>query len=130
MKTKKSRFFEMDETLRMIFAFYSCMSSHPNWIKESEYSKQNRGIAKDILSVEEMADYYFLLQGRFYGFTVEKIDEETISCKMEEYDNFYDLVDSHLSMKFCYHVPSKMITEMEPIEKVKDSNEVQKKKVA
>ncbi len=130
MKDKHSRcFFQMDDTLRFIFAFYSCMSNNPNWIKESEFSRHNRELAKEILPIDNMADYYFLLQGRFYGFTVDKLDEETINCKMEEYDTFYDMASTHLSMKFSYHIPSKMITELGEVEKVEE-NEKQKKKVA
>ncbi len=129
MKDRHSRFFQMDDTLRLIFAFYSCMSNNPNWIIESEFTKHNREIAKELLSIEDMADYYFLLQGRFYGFTVDKQDEETIGCKMEEYDTFYDMADTHLAINFSYHIPSKMIIELGEVTKVEDK-EKQKKKVA
>ena len=130
MKDRHSRFFEMDDTLRLIFAFYSCMSLNPNWILESEHSKHNREIAEELLGIENMADYYFLLQGRFYGFTVEKESDESVFCKMVEYDTFYDLSEQHLSMNFSYHVPSKMIVHMDSIERVQDKTERQKKKVA
>ncbi len=130
MKNKHSRFFEMDDTLRIIFAFYSCMSSNPNWIKKSEYSKHNREIAKELFSIENMADYYFLLQGRFYGFTIEKQDEETIACKMEEYDTFYDLASEFLSIEFSYHIPSKNIVILKPVEKITNKKEKQYQKIA
>lgn len=130
MKDKRTRFFKMDDTLRMIFAFYSCISNNPNWVLESEFSKQNRKIAKDILSIEDMADYYFLLQGKFYGFVVEKVDEETILCQMDEYETFYDLADEHLSMQFSYHLPSKTIIDLQEIQRISNGKDKKKQKVA
>lgn len=129
MKDKHSRFFEMDDTLRLIFAFYSFMSSNPNWILESKHSKQNRKLMKELLGMEE-ADYYFLLQERFYSFTIDRMSDDIIDCKMEEYDTFYDFAKGHLTMSFSYHIPSKMITNLEDVKVISEGKGQQKKKVA
>ncbi len=128
MKDKHSLFFEMDDTLRLIFAFYSFMSNNSNWILESKYSKQNRKIMKE-LGMDE-ADYYFLLRNRFYSFTINRIDEDTIECKIEEYDTFYDLASEHLSMQFSYHIPSKSIVILESGKIITGKMEKQYRKIA
>lgn len=130
MKDKRSRFFKMDDTLRLIFAFYSCMSSNPNLVQESEFSKQNRKIAKELFSIEDLSDYYFILQGYFYGVTVGKIGVEIISCQIEEYPTFYDFANEHLSISFSYHLPSKTIVDLESVQRISDKENKKKQKVA
>lgn len=130
MRDRRSKIYRMDDTLRLMFAFYSCISNNPNWILESEFSKQNRKIAKEIYPEVDLADYYFTVNQYFYGFTVEKVDEETIDCTIEEYETFYDFASTHLSMEFSYHTPSKSIVTLKSVEKITDKMEKQYRKIA
>lgn len=130
MERKYRSLIEKDSTLRLIFAFHACIEENPNWIVESESSRQNREIAKKVLHLEETADYYFSFQNRFYSFTVEKGEEQTIDCRIEEYETFYDLVDNHLAMCFSYHVPTNRITEMSEVKKITEPMNKTKQKVA
>lgn len=130
MSNKRSKIYQMDDTLRLLFAFYSCISNNPNWILESNFTKKNRRIFKELFAMDDLLDYYFVLNDNFYGLTVEKIGEDIISCQVEEHPTFYDLSSEHLSMQFSYHIPSKSIVTLNPVEKVINKIEKQYKKVA
>ncbi len=126
---KKLELFEHDDTMRLIYAFRSCIGDNPAWVLESEYAKKNREIAKRLLGGKELDDYYFFLGSRFYAFSVEK-EDSVIACKMKEYETFYDFTNRHLELDFSYHIPSHQIIELEPIKEVVKAKGKTRKKVA
>lgn len=130
MRDKCSKIYQMDDTLRLLFAFYSCISDNPNWILESSFSRQNHKIEKKIYPALKFSDYYFTLNDYFYGFTFEREGEESIFCTIDEYNTFYDFEEGHVSMDFTYHIPSKTIVNLGEVKRIQEEEEKQYKKVA
>ncbi len=113
--------FEYDDTLRLLYAFQTCIEDNTKWQEESRHTKHNRELAKKIMPKETFADYYFLIKNRFYACNVEQ-SGNCINCQMEEYDTFYDLTNQHLQLLFSYDLKQTAIIQLGQVHHIVDDH--------
>ncbi len=114
--------FEKDSLLRMLFSFFYCVKENPRWQERSRYAKRNREITKQMLPVSCDADYYFFLGRHFYALFLEG-EGNVLSCRLEEYDTFYDIAKHHQELSFTYHLKEGQIFDLGKIKMVRKGNE-------
>ena len=107
MTKKKKNLLEQDATLRLIYAFNYFTGLNDSWESDSCTTKQNRMIRANMGLI--MDDVYFVFENRFYSFNYQRSSEDMIFCEIKEYDNFYDLATSMITMKFEYSSSNKSI---------------------
>lgn len=127
MTKKKKNLLEQDATLRLIYAFNYFTGLNDAWELDSCTTEQNRMIHNNMGLV--MDDAYFVFGNRFYSFNYQKSSEDIITCEIKEYDNFYDLSTSMITMKFEYSSSNKSINILSDIVKktIKTNDNYQKR---
>ena len=111
MTQKKKNLLEQDATLRLIYAFNFFTSLNENWEEDSKVTTHNREIAAKLGMYTD--DVYFVFGNRFYSFNYQRSEDDIIGCEIKEYDNFYDLATSMLTMKFNFTISTKELTILE-----------------
>ena len=127
MTKSKKNVLEQDSTLRLIYAFNYYTSINENWEEDSNITAHNREIIKSMGF--DGADAYFIFANRFYAINYQKENEQIIHCELKEYDNFYDLAQHVLTMKFDYAIDSKELKIIEEKNKKVGNSKEQYQKV-
>lgn len=111
MTKKTKNVLEQDSTLRLIYAFNFFTTLNETWIEDSNTTVHNREISSKM--GVNMDDAYFVFTNKFYSISYQRSSDDIIIGEIKEYDNFYDLATSMLTMKFEFSILSKELNIIE-----------------